>query len=124
MKLHIVEFNWKLAGGSATIRLEGPAVKSALDQDQYFLVQTGFFTRHISELADHHPDQEVVLIPIYADRYLVVSFQPAESHNIPFDYPQPDPSSYRRVVASMLANIAANVQLDGLDVPLPLVTSR
>lgn len=43
------------------------------------------------------------------------------SANLSAEYPKPNPLSYRRKVASLLANMAANAQLEDLDAPVPLV---
>jgi hypothetical protein len=123
MKLQIVQFNWKTGGGDARVILEGPAAESALNPRPYFEIQTGFHTRRYPDLACH-PDQKCVLIPTYDNLYLIVSFQGVKSENLPRDYPQPDPTSYREIIAQLLANMAANAELDGLDVALPLVTPR
>lgn len=120
MKLQIVQFNWNAGGGSATIHLEGPASDSTLNPRRYFAVDTGFHTRHTRDLVDH-PDQETVLIPSQSDRWLVVGFIMVRSANLGAEYPKPNPSSYRRKVASLLANMAANAQLEDLDAPVPLV---
>jgi hypothetical protein len=120
MKLKIVQFNWNAGGGSATIHLEGPTVESALQSYQYFSVLVGFHTRRTSDLVEH-ADQERVLIPGHSDRWLVVGFFTVTSVNLGAGHTKPSPSTYRPLVARLLANMAANAQLDNLNAPVPLV---